>query len=74
MIDGFRKCEKLIDGVWILTPFRDLKKGDVFRLFESSGERVGGPRCRWIAESSCGPMKGNRDLYGITAKQVERNE
>jgi hypothetical protein len=37
-----RRCEKKIDGIWTPTAFLDLKKGDVFRLFEDDDTLVDG--------------------------------
>jgi hypothetical protein len=38
-----RRCEKKdATGQWVDVAFRDLKKGDVFRLFEPDGRLVDG--------------------------------
>ena len=39
MLD-LRKVEILKDGEWIEIEFSNLKKDDVFRMFESTGEEV----------------------------------
>lgn len=39
---GIRNVEKIENGVWVATRFKDLVKGDVYRMYESTGEPVEG--------------------------------
>jgi len=36
----YRKVTKLDNGIWVQIPFRNLKIGDKFRLFENDNEPV----------------------------------
>jgi hypothetical protein len=41
MIDiNIRQCEIQVDGAWVEILFRELKRGDRFRLWEGSGTPV----------------------------------
>lgn len=47
-----RRFEKLHGGFWVTTEFKNLKKGDTFRIFD--GEipvKDGDGRDQWIADS-----------------------
>ena len=37
-MSDFRSVEILVDGEWLPIEFKNIKKGDTFRLFESTGE------------------------------------
>jgi hypothetical protein len=49
----WRKIEKYEKGVWILCKMRDLKDGDLFRMFEGDGKTF-----TWC---------GHKDFYAISA-------
>ena len=36
---ALRKVEKLLYGSWIEVRLKDLRKGDIFRMFEGDGEQ-----------------------------------
>lgn len=40
MIEPTRTAEVLVAGHWQAIPFKDLKEGDIFRLFEEDGTAV----------------------------------
>lgn len=48
-----RKVEVKKDGVWSPIVFADLHNGDIFRMFESTGEPVVGSNqdTEWVATS-----------------------
>ena len=56
--------------VWLKIPFEQLKEGDVFRMFESSGEPVVGMDGGVIFEALENPSK----LEGFDAIKVEEIE
>lgn len=39
-MNDFRSAEILINDEWLPIEFKNIKKGDTFRLFESTGEPV----------------------------------
>ncbi len=49
----YRTVETLKSGKWEITPFLDLKTGDIFRMFEPTGEPVVDPlgNAEFFAES-----------------------
>jgi hypothetical protein len=53
-MENLRKIEKKVNDKWVEIPFTELKNGDTFRMFESTGEPVvdpnhGNPRTEFLA-------------------------
>ncbi|MBZ4649251.1 hypothetical protein [Thermosipho sp. (in: thermotogales)] len=67
----FRKVQKFVDGEWRNINFEDLKKGDKFRMFETTGEPVVDDYnvSEFVAESD--PFVNK---YGITAVEIKNNQ
>jgi len=61
-----RVCKrKQPDGTFAEFPFRELKKGDVFQLFEATGEHVPDAPHELVAESDAYPPKSGEGAWGI---------
>ena len=61
----WRRAEVWKDGDWVEVPFMSLKKGDLFRLFESTGEPAHAAG-EWTAESDA--YVGERGIGTIQIK------
>lgn len=61
-----RICKrKQPDGTFVEFPFRELKKGDEFQLFEATGEPVPDAPPVLIAESDAYPPSNGEGAWGI---------
>jgi hypothetical protein len=57
-----RKIEVNKNGEWISIPFGELKSGDIFRMFENTGEPVIGDKDDTVFTAISNPYKINETL------------
>lgn len=65
-----RRCEVIRNDVWTECHMKDIKKGDMFRLFEPDGTQVEGPtqeNC-WVAASDATPVDPPGNYSVITER------
>jgi len=64
-----RTAQVFREGAWIDIPFREIEKGDTFRLFERDGSPVeGATAC--LAMDDPKPTPANEKVWGIEAHPI----
>lgn len=70
-LPGFRKVERWVDNAWQRIPFRSLREGDIFRLFEpGAGQVVGMDGANMFKATSKPGPTDRREIWGIQADPV----
>ena len=69
-MEELRLVEKYAGGNWFKIDFDSLKKDDIFRMFESTGEPVVGSEgdTAWICLSDAFEYK---ETYGVESKPIK---
>lgn len=69
-MQDFRKVEILKDGEWNEANFESIRAGDIFRMFESTGETVmdNNGNTQFLAKTR--PYMTSHGVLGVDAQQI----
>lgn len=66
-----RTSEVLVGTIWKSIDFKDIKKGNFFRLFEPDGKQVFGDGLSYMYEATGEPYVGDNGVYEVMCVPVD---